>query len=419
MAVRTHKRDKLREGPFIGTILEARRRHEWLVYNEGILHGYRINYHSYKELLKSTCQCHNETTNIWTHLLGALLFFGVLVLILTNTQAAYLPNQRPPSQHKHLPALSHNLSSVLSSLCKNKGVEIDEQRLEKIEGRYWEVVGKVRDSGNLTIARELASKFITEYKHELDSTVNSLFATTDLNKCSDNKETIQSSISSLSTSMIINLEQSIPSPPDQWMIKIFLLCTILCYIASSYMHTFWVKSARISSITHDIDLSGISINIFGASASLVHYVFECNPIAYWTYILTQTVTLFCILLGLNVKSFRSSRFDLIKVLLYIVQVLISLLATIHWALFGYADMHSLEYKQNIMLFLLEIGLLAIGTVFFVTRFPECRYPGRFDLFLSSHTIFHTFIVLGAIAHYMALLKLYNSRQYLSCPLIYY
>lgn len=49
------------------------------MYNEDILRGYRINYHSYKILFKSLGQCHNETTNTWSHLLGAICFAFLFV----------------------------------------------------------------------------------------------------------------------------------------------------------------------------------------------------------------------------------------------------------------------------------------------------------------------------------------------------
>jgi len=45
--------------------------------------GYRVNL-SFISCLKSLCQLHNETLNIWTHLLGTLLFFILMVWTLTN-----------------------------------------------------------------------------------------------------------------------------------------------------------------------------------------------------------------------------------------------------------------------------------------------------------------------------------------------
>ena len=43
--------------------------------------------------------------------------------------------------------------------------------------------------------------------------------------------------------------------------------------------------------------------------------------------------------------------------------------------------------------LLLMGLLyGIGVTFFITRFPECIWPGKFDLLFHSHQIFHIFVV---------------------------
>jgi hypothetical protein len=67
------------EPAFIGSKEQAFAIHPWLVYNEDILKGYRINYHSYKILFKSLGQCHNETTNVWSHLLGAICFAFLFV----------------------------------------------------------------------------------------------------------------------------------------------------------------------------------------------------------------------------------------------------------------------------------------------------------------------------------------------------
>lgn len=63
--------------PFIGNIEQARGKHEWLVYNECILSGYRINHYSFGRLFKSICGCHNETTNIWSHFIAAIGFIFV------------------------------------------------------------------------------------------------------------------------------------------------------------------------------------------------------------------------------------------------------------------------------------------------------------------------------------------------------
>lgn len=47
---------------------------EFMVYNKHITRGYRINFNSYRKIFKSLFMIHNETINVWTHLLGLMLF---------------------------------------------------------------------------------------------------------------------------------------------------------------------------------------------------------------------------------------------------------------------------------------------------------------------------------------------------------
>jgi hypothetical protein len=63
------KEDKV---PIIGTYEQA---DEYLRDNEFIHKGYRINYQTFWLVMKSLFMCHNETVNIWTHLLGLIGFF--------------------------------------------------------------------------------------------------------------------------------------------------------------------------------------------------------------------------------------------------------------------------------------------------------------------------------------------------------
>lgn len=44
-------------------------------FNKNIRTGYRINFDSYWKLTKSLFMIHNETINVWTHLLGMMFFF--------------------------------------------------------------------------------------------------------------------------------------------------------------------------------------------------------------------------------------------------------------------------------------------------------------------------------------------------------
>lgn len=82
---------------FIGHIKKAP---HYIVDNEYIQHGYRINFHSKRKLCKSLFMLHNESVNIWSHLLGVTAFIGLLIytLIALNTTTYFYTLPDPNSE---------------------------------------------------------------------------------------------------------------------------------------------------------------------------------------------------------------------------------------------------------------------------------------------------------------------------------
>jgi adiponectin receptor len=63
----------------------------WMAANPYILSGYRLNY-SFWMCLRSLFMVHNETGNVWTHLLGFLLFVGLAYHVVSAVLEASLLN---------------------------------------------------------------------------------------------------------------------------------------------------------------------------------------------------------------------------------------------------------------------------------------------------------------------------------------
>lgn len=64
--------------PHIGVKEEAC---DYLIYNQNILNGYRINYCTWGVTFKSMFQLHNETVNVWTHFVGFLVCFVAFLVV--------------------------------------------------------------------------------------------------------------------------------------------------------------------------------------------------------------------------------------------------------------------------------------------------------------------------------------------------
>ncbi|CAJ2509055.1 Uu.00g140810.m01.CDS01, partial [Anthostomella pinea] len=73
-------------------------------------------------------------------------------------------------------------------------------------------------------------------------------------------------------------------------------------------------------------------------------------------------------------------------------------------MFGFAQM---ARQSGLPYYLAEGGLFLLGAVVYATRFPECTSPGRFDIYGSSHQIFHVLVVLATIVHLVGVLNAFS------------
>ena len=70
---------------FIGHFLMAP---AFLQDNEFILRGYRIGFNTRPKILKSLFLLHNETVNVWSHLIGVIVFLGLLIYTSVSLYAS-------------------------------------------------------------------------------------------------------------------------------------------------------------------------------------------------------------------------------------------------------------------------------------------------------------------------------------------
>jgi len=56
-----------------------------------------------------------------------------------------------------------------------------------------------------------------------------------------------------------------------------------------------------------------------------------------------------------------------------------------------------------------LGFYALGFFFYRSRFPECRWPGRFDIWFHSHQLWHLCVVLAILVWEWTLIKAFVVR----------
>lgn len=73
----------------------------------------------------------------------------------------------------------------------------------------------------------------------------------------------------------------------------------------------------------------------------------------------------------------------------------------------------MQHQIGLRWVVLQGALYIFGASLYACRFPERLHPGRYDMFGSSHQIFHVMVVLAAASHLTGLLRAFDYRHGLS------
>ncbi|KAM5548006.1 heptahelical transmembrane protein 1 [Rosa sericea] len=314
---------------------------EYMKDNEFILNYYRADW-PILEALFSVFRWHNETLNVWTHLIGFVLFVGLTMANLWEVpQVADLLGFFNRSTFSAAANVSHNFS-----------------------------------------AQET-----TNFVHDLKQI----------------------------TSQEMN---NIASPGDRlsvalWPFYVFLAGSMFCLFSSSICHLFSCHSHPLNVLLLRIDYAGITTMIITSFFPPIYYIFQCDP--RWQFIYLGGVTLMgiCTIITLFSPKLSSSKFRTFRALLFASLGLFGIVPAVHASVVNWGNPKrdiTLVYEVAMALFYLT------GTGFYITRIPERWRPGCFDLAGHSHQIFHVLVVMGALAHYAAILVMLDWRSTLGCDI---
>ncbi|KAK6529720.1 hypothetical protein TWF281_008883 [Arthrobotrys megalospora] len=192
---------------------------------------------------------------------------------------------------------------------------------------------------------------------------------------------------------------------DHIIFAFFILTAVICYLISSTYHTMMCHSEHISHLWLRVDFVGIVILTLGDFVSGIYLVFYCEPRLqkiYWSMILSLGAV--CCFILLNPK-YQGLKYRTFRALTFVCTGLSGFAPLAHGIkLFGFEQM----MKQSGMpYYMLEGLLLIIGASFYATRIPESKWPGKFDIWFSSHQIFHVFVVLGTAVHWIGIVLAYD------------
>lgn len=353
----------------------------WMQDNQYILDGYRVAVPSKRFAFLTIFRVHNETMNIWTHLVGFLMFVWFTVLFASEIGAVKMAAM-PAGWHALLPRLDR---AVLLECLQAPAVGATAQ---------------------LAAARTAAMQALEAQAGSLSDRFVHLHETLSETLKHD-AEAVNSLIQHVHTHLY---------PTElaaRWPFYVFLVGAMVCLLASTVCHTMHCISQRFSSLIWRLDYVGIVALISCSYFPVIHYCFQCLPTIRAVYLGTVVVLASGCILVSSVEVFQENKYMPFRAAVFTGLGVFGFVPVIHQSFFTWDHMPT--PVRIAMGHLLVMGACYLtGVALFVLRFPERLSPGRFDLWLHSHNLFHMLVVAGAVLHYHASLVLLRWRDHQSC-----
>ncbi|RLN30517.1 heptahelical transmembrane protein 4-like isoform X1 [Panicum miliaceum] len=342
---------------------------EWLKDNE-FIHGYYRCEWPMKETILSIFSIHNETLNVWSHLIGFLLF-----LCLTIFTAMVIPRD----------------GSSSSSWSSRSG------------SAYW---GDLVEMANMTVAlrhEALAACFLLPPSAAagpgLPEDGQQIPPSCPPNTSSSHHRHHGIQIQEQDTTGTATAAGGAGDPVTRWPLFAYLGGAMLCLLTSSACHLILCHSERTAYVTLRLDYAGIAALIVTSFYPLAYYSFLCAPGLRRLYMGSITALGAAAAAVSLVPAFQAPGLRPLRAALFSCMGASGAVPIAHkLVLYGGTApgaVATAAYEA------LMGALYGLGVAVYAARVPERWAPGRFDLVGHSHQLFHLFVVAGAYAHYLA------------------
>ncbi|CZT15802.1 related to membrane proteins, contain hemolysin III domain [Ramularia collo-cygni] len=188
----------------------------------------------------------------------------------------------------------------------------------------------------------------------------------------------------------------------------YFLGAFLCLGMSATFHTISNHSEAVQKFGNRLDYIGIVVLIWGSFIPAIYYGFALEPRliqVYWSMITTIGAGTLVVVLY---PKFRTPEWRPVRALMFVLMGLSAVVPVIHGLqMYGYEQLE----RQMGLSWLVGQGVMYItGAAIYAARVPERWSPGKFDIWGSSHQIFHVLVVLAASAHFVGLIKAFDYQH---------
>lgn len=188
----------------------------------------------------------------------------------------------------------------------------------------------------------------------------------------------------------------------------FFAGAFLCLGMSATFHALINHSPAVAKWGNKLDYTGIVFLIVGSYVPALYYGFRCHP-----HLLELYLSMICIL-GLGclavswIDRFRSPAWRPYRAMMFVGLGLSGVIPVAHAVVSdGFV---ALDERMGLRWVLLQGGMYIFGAFLYAVRWPERSFPGKFDIWFSSHQIFHIFVLLAAASHLYGMVIAFDFRH---------
>lgn len=203
---------------------------------------------------------------------------------------------------------------------------------------------------------------------------------------------------------------------EKLLFGIFFVGAIVCLGFSFAFHTVCCHSEFVSHLFSKLDYCGISLLIMCSNVPWLYYGFYCHFHPKVIYLIAVCVLGVATILISFIEKFSVPEWRTFRAGLFICFGLSGIIPAVHY---GFLEgwFNSVSLKSLAWLFLMG-SLYIVGAVLYALRIPERFFPGKFDIWLHSHQIFHMFVISGALVHFHGITELALHRvSFAQCDLV--
>lgn len=199
----------------------------------------------------------------------------------------------------------------------------------------------------------------------------------------------------------------------RWPLVVYLVGAMCCLLASTVCHTLAPLGEKKSRAIWRFDYAAISVMIATSFFPPVYYCFLCMPRWRAFYLGTISVLGTSLIVFSMRERFQTVRWRPIRTGLYVLLGFFGVVPLLHQHLFIWKTNPApiaTALKWEVLMGVLYLA----AAIVYVIRVPERFLPGKFDLFMHSHNVFHVLIFAAALAHWEASYLLLRWRDHHQC-----